>query len=788
MKDDQSLHIFTIALLVWLLAACGGQQEEKRQPVAAQERIFDIEEPASVIPVLDTNRNIDSMSIQELRILRSLVYARHGMLFDEGDLRRYWKGNTVWYDTLSRSRYEKAVLNDFVGTIVLPGNEQDFVSRIDDRMIQLRRTNYLLTEFDTTANILNIVNMFQYPEITNQETMAELAVHNDAIVADTLPQLFQIYQRNDSLGLPNFVTIDLMVQLSHVYEVYVLRMVEENHFAPMLTDLCLSLYQASMSQYGKAVKEDVKDIAAYNAAFYAIPYNLLTGKQLKMPDEYQTQVEEELAYVAQQEDHRPVLLDVKNEFPYSAFKPYGHYTHTAELRRYYKAMRWLQLAPYCSNEKVQLQRAVFAAIILSSAKTKSGEAAIDLYKRWYEAMIWFVGQPVYGSLYDIAVLLSNERVTSIDAIMDSKMLDKTNVMLGKKQPGDESATKYASGCTDGIYFMPQPYDFDKEIFYTLTDKNKDAERTFPKVLDVFAAFGSQPAVVKLLSDNREDTIWAAYPEKLAGLKNKMSRFKDWNRSSYDKRMECLLAMQQKPQHSPLFMQKKSWNTKVLKTASASWVKLKHDMSLYGKIPEYPEPADTTAVPVDNLPEPVVPGYVEPNPLFWKKLLEWIELTDRTLKKYQLATDSINKRTECLYRYIAFMEESARKELNNERLTDEAYRFISHIGDSVMHLTLSMIEPRVDRWAWTAGTDRSVAVFENMFQRNIAGFPGNGSLYAATGYADNIYVMVEIGGYLYLTKGAVYNYYEFPMPERKELKENNWKDILRAIHEDSEQFK
>ena len=36
--------------------------------------------------------------------------------------------------------------------------------------------------------------------------------------------------------------------------------------------------------------------------------------------------------------------------------------------------------------------------------------------------------------------------------------------------------------------------------------------------------------------------------------------------------------------------------------------------------------------------------------------------------------------------------------------------------------------------------------------------------------DNIYVIVEIEGYLYLTKGATFSYHEFSMPQGKELKD------------------
>ena len=618
-----------------------------------------------------------------------------------------------------------------------------------DQMI-MPEQNYIYTVYDTTANILNIVNMSQFRElICCQEVMDALAVDNYALLPDSLPQLFQVYQQNDLMQIPNFVTVDLMVQLSHVYETYLLRTVEENHFAPMLTELCLALYQVSVEQVNKATREDVKNMAAFNAAFFAVPYHLLTGKSLKLSSDYQTMVEEELAYIAQQENRHRAFPDIKTDFDYSVFKPFGHYTSTAGLRRYFRAWKWLQLAPYCSNDKAQLQRAVLAALSLQTAKTQSGEAVMDVYSRLFEAMGWFVGQPAYGSLLDVSLLLKKEHATSITAALDAKMLAKVGAMIEKASSGNTAAVKHAVVCRNSVYFFPQPAYLDDELLHAMTDATPDAPEAFPKVSDIFT-------------------------------NERIYHFKDWNFSSYNKRLECLLAMQQKAAPSPVFAQKQTWSRKKLETALASWVKMKHNVSLYGVIPDHREPLSTAAVR-DTFPAPVRLGYVEPALSFWTKLREWVELTNMTMKKYQLTTDTLVAQTELLHNYIALIEDAAQKELNNEGLDDDTYRFIAHIGEIVENLTLSMITPKIDRWEWTAGTDKSIAIFEKVYRRDIAGCPKNGDLYAATGNVSNIYVVVEIDGYLYLTKGAVFNYHEFSMPKGKELNETDWENILLEIH-------
>jgi hypothetical protein len=757
----------------WLLTACGGHDNTGRN--GSTQPSIGGNDPVQATGTSQPAENIDLMTMQELRLLRSSLYAGHGMLFNESDLRRYWRENTVWYDTLSRARYAKQFVDGWA--ITLTPDEQALADRIDHRMAQLQSENYIRTGCDTAANILNIVNMFQFGEITRQEVMDDLAVNNYAAIPDSLLQLFQTYRRNDSLQIPNFVTVDLMAQLSHVYEIYLLRIVEEKYLASMMAELCLALYSASVDQANKAVKDDIKDMAAFNAAFFAVPYNLLTGKSLKIPGDYQTTAEEELAYIAQQESRRPVLIDIKTDFDYSAFKPYGHYTRTAGLRRYFKAWKWLQLAPFCGDNKTQLQRAVLVAVALQTAKTKSGVSAMDVYSRLSGTMEWFAGQPAYRSILDVALLLKKERITNITAALDARLSAKLSAMIDQTASGN-APVKHPAVCRDGIYFVPQPAYVDEELLQAMADPAPDAKRPFPKALDVLAAFGSQPAFDKLFLDDREDTIWMAYPDQMAKMTERILRFRDWNVSSYNKRLECMLAVQQKPLYSPVFAQKQAWNRKKIETSSALWVKMKHDVLLYGAVPAHPEPLDT-ALP-DSLPESLTMGYVEPALPFWVKLREWLELTDKTLKKYQLTTDTLTIYSARLLRYITLMEDAARRELNRERLSDDTYRFIAHVGDSIYRFTLAMIEPEIDRWDWTAGTDKTVAVFEKAYRRHIAGSSSNGSLYAAVGNIDNVYVVVEIDGYLYLTKGATLRYDEFSMPEGKELKDEDWQEMRRIL--------
>jgi hypothetical protein len=67
------------------------------------------------------------------------------------------------------------------------------------------------------------------------------------------------------------------------------------------------------------------------------------------------------------------------------------------------------------------------------------------------------------------------------------------------------------------------------------------------------------------------------------------------------------------------------------------------------------------------------------------------------------------------------------------------------------------------WDDVQGTDRKVALVADVYTANADNNPAKSILYAAVGDADEIYVVVEMGGYLYLTRGAVLSYREFSQP-------------------------
>ncbi|GHT18357.1 hypothetical protein FACS189429_4740 [Bacteroidia bacterium] len=773
-----AISIIIIAIVSAIMLSYGGKENTKEtadnQNAGTSEVLFS---PDS----LNLNMNIDSLSVQDLRLLRNFVYARYGYLFMEADLRAYFSANMKSYDSLMWARWDYEEAGESaeeysipkVAPIKLSAAETAFVKRVDERLAFLKKNDFIEKNGFRLANTENIVNLFQFKDIS-PDFLQKLSENNMLITQSANIQLFNIYEENDYRNMPNFITTDVMLQAFHMYFSYTLKYLETKKFIPIIENLTFTLYSEAMKQAAKAEPDDLRRTAAYNATFYAIPYYLISGKKVNIPAEYTKYFEDELQKInAQKNATSPFLEITADYFYYSQFKPRGHYTRSEDLQKYFRAMQWLQLAPYCRSSQQQLTDAVFLAALLNNAKTTDGTPLINLYNAVYEPVEFLVGESDNLSIRDIALFLTKNNITKNDAV-SLENIEKVNAFLiSLAKNKNKIVNPLEADCVDRINFMPARYLADNEIIQELVDIRANAKRAFPKGLDVFAAFGSKPAMDILINTYKEPENWAEYLPKMKKLQTKFSNFQNWNNSVYSKWIESLLEMQKADKSYPDFMKLPSWDKKNLNTSLASWTDLKHDAILYG---EQPIGAECGG---GGPPDPICVGYVEPNVRFWTKLNELVSLTDKLLKKNNLMTEDLQRPTDQLKGYAEFLLNVSKKEIKKQKLTDSEYSAIENYGASIEYFTLSVIEPDkyFDSFEQVQGVDKSIAIVADIYTRNILGCNKSGILHEAVGKANNIYVVVEIEGSLYLTKGAIFSYYEFVQPTDTRLTDEEWQEKL-----------
>ena len=251
---------------------------------------------------------------------------------------------------------------------------------------------------------------------------------------------------------------------------------------------------------------------------------------------------------------------------------------------------------------------------------------------------------------------------------------------------------------------------------------------------------------------------------------------DWQQTIANQWLQALKTVNSQTDDMPYFMVTPEWSRKNLNATLASWAELKHDAILYAKQPMGAECGGA------GPPDPVVKGYVEPNVAFWQKAIELLDNTAKLLTSQGMMTEKIKEATERMAEEARFLLRVSEKELKGQMPTDEEMDQLKCVGATFENISLNLIrEPDQYLMGWddVQGTDRKVALVADVYTANADNNPEKSILYEAVGAADEIYVVVEIGGYLYLTRGAVLSYREFTRPiGEQRLTDEEWQQLLQ----------
>jgi hypothetical protein len=720
---------------------------------------------------IDLNMDITALSMQDLRLLRNAFAAQQGYCFMAADLRGFYESSS-WYYQLMEARYWEEEMEEKTEPITYTSEQEAFIAKVKEREKELLALNYYTTNGITLSNVNNIINLFQLHE-ADADLMSMLANQGFAIVPNKNIQLFHVYESNDYKQFPNFVTTDMYMQLFHMYFGFILKKLEEDKLIYIAAGLCEGFHKECTHIIATESNPEILKAAYYAQTYYAVGYSLFTNKTLQVAKEFESDYKQELAKVNLAVDDISNFLGYTNVlFPYSLYKPRGHYTRTKSLGRYFKGMMWLQNVPQCASNDASLKIAALSSYLLQNGTQTKGEL-MKKYVSLLEPITFLIGEPDNMSYLNLSEIIKNKGFKDLNFLIDvNKFSDFKKTVLVEEKKYNAIKPKIEGSCPEKINFMPQRYLADNEIMQELVDVvSSETKRGFPKGLDVMAAFGSEAAEDILINELKENHIWPEYTARLEKLKERFKKM-NWDASVYNKWIDGLIASLKPDEKYPYFMQTPQWQKKNLNAALASWAELKHDAILYA---EQPMAAECGG---GGPPDPITVGYVEPNIAYWKKVIELLNLTEKVLKNNGLITKDITRVHAGMMDNAKFLLSASEKELNGKKLSDQEYQQIEVIGSTFEWLTIDLIDQGyLDGWHNVEGPDKWVAVVADIYTGNAPNNPKKGILHVGTGYVNDIYVVVEIEGYLYLTKGAVFSYHEFTRPLNERLTDEEWQQLL-----------
>ena len=730
---------------------------------------------------IDTQMDLSKLNLVELRAIRNAFAARQGYAFKDATLRALYN-TTTWYNDVLWNTSEK---EETTGKKFSPRYTKEqlaFTERIRAREAELRKLNFKPMNGKKVVNMDNLINPFQLKEF-DSKLYNMLGKNGFAIVPAEHNQLFHVYEKNDYADFPSFVTTDLYLQLFHLYFDCVLRDVEEKHLDSLMI-VFSSQMEAEMKTLTSSQNAEVKAAAEFGQAWFAVASWLFSHDKapasaatLNVPEAYKKMVMEEITKAIDAENGYSDMLEYfppEEMFGYSLFRPRGHYTRSKVCSRYFRGMMWLQTAHFGTNKPSKMKQIALIANVFNQQPKLSA-----IYNKVSEPITYLMGTPDNVTIIQVANRIK-EMGLPIEQLLSSRKemanLTKDIEEIAKRQMRIE--LKKTRGSKYVVDIMPQRYQPDAEALITTTDQDSPVSlRPCPKGLDWMAVMGLPGAERILIDELKETQNWTGFPKALTTARKKTATT-PWEACVANQWMYTLQSLGDTAQSLPYFMQSPQWQKKNLNTALASWAELKHDAILYAKQPMLAECGDGGPEP------PVVKGYVEPNVKFWEKAIALVTRMDKVLTTYGLQTEKAKAVYERIKEMAEFCRDISIKELNGGKITDEEYNQIEIIGSTVENISLELVSEdnqMLQGWSDVVSTDKKVAVVADVFTaagENVA-IDDMCVLYEGVGPAYEIYVVVEIDGSLYLTRGSVLSYREFTrLMSDPRMTDEEWQEELK----------
>jgi len=604
---------------------------------------------------------------------------------------------------------------------------------------------------------------------------------------------------------PIFITTDTLLHLYHLQFDETLRDIEEREFISDINDLTAALLNDALGHYDQ-LEGDLKQAAERNVAYLSLAQKLIDPNST-IPEIVYDIVADELTEIDTHTGFKPSKIFIYYE-DYSQYVPRGHYTRSEQLKRYFKTMMWYGRMAFLLkgsehwgqtgealiseyDAKIQMLQAFLLANSLKNVQV-SERSGLDIWDRLYTVTAFYVGiaddltpydylwalDRVFGAGFVLIDLTNaNNQLalkTELALLPSPKIYGGTGNIIIDVPITDELLNEVLDKTKGmrlmGHRFVPDSYMFQHLVFPEVDSYLGDPAnlpftvgagfcRAYVRGLDVMAVLGSHEALKILIDDG--DTNYLQFWQRFGELKDEFDVLsqEDWNRNLYWSWLYTLKALlDELPEGYPNFMRTDAWQRHQLHTALTSWTQLRHDTILYAK--QSYAVAGASSVP--GTPPPPPPGYIEPVPVFWSRLLTMTQMTSRGLDDLNVLTPEARSRFTELEELLQRILDIVGKQLTNIELSTEDRAYIMALPD-----TLDSIVSGMEDIALKTTLAADVHTY---------GLEGN-VVEEATGKVDLIIVACPMpDGKAFLALGPVLSYYEFKHPMSDRLTDETWRQM------------
>lgn len=672
----------------------------------------------------------------------------------------------------------------------------------------------------TSFYLQAVTNLHVFPEWWQERTSKRLADNHFVAAPGKEKEFYVLYEKLRYQRRPQFITADAALQVFRDEYQAILRQ-SEVEAAKALRQLS----KAMMDAYAAAWRDSKSETDRYLAAYFATAWVVLEAmSQVPMMDPEALMYGDRADRAAAQKLLAPPLQRLPRSLPrvyaalpaplraevqarvaamlahagpgdlavpgrarparidWSQFQPRGAYADN-ELAAYFLAMSWYAAAP------LPLDRSLVALLERAEATTAEGATVYEHWKRVDTLVGSFMGRPVDATLSHLRALRSEDAAAF--AAFDARIMrERLERLRGPVPVRDLEAVEGGDGdMALKVTLFPKRLGLDTTFFRELTHPRVPM-RGMPSALDVLAALGVPRARTHALAAAAaaagDEALAAAYREALDALVGKHAKslaatdlYHAWLAA-----LVTLARAHDVPADAAMaFARTDAWQDRLLVSALAGYVELKHSAVLYNMQDMSAEcgnePMFYVLVEQPLLSPPR--GFVDPAPAFFDALAA---LSDRVYRELYGRAEgpeatfwddqsgtSLNARS-----FARDLAALARKQVARQPLTAEEYAWIDRVGGRLEALLLGM-QRAESSVATTPDTrnQRGVAIVTDIHTNVMR----QQALEIGIGRLLDLWVVVPGQVGQRLTQGGMFSFYELVQPMSDRLTDEQWHERVQA---------
>ncbi|MEW6089266.1 MAG: DUF3160 domain-containing protein [bacterium] len=554
-----------------------------------------------------------------------------------------------------------------------------------------------------------------------------------------------VYQYNLDHGIPNYVTIDSILNTTSKIIHKYLWFVETEHLYPDTVLLTKALYQKSLEYYKDIKNPLLKKAALDNVCFFAVAL-ALDDENISLLPEIKSKVAAEIELIKNARGiNKSPVFQVNDD--YSLYAPGGYYRDSEHLRKYYKIIEWFNGKGF--TLETDISRELKSSNILHNArcslliylainegktnrdKTKDMWAKINqLYSLFFQRD----GRYNYNDYDNVCFKIFGGPVSIIQLEQDS-LIEKFLFEL-------KTYRKYSIKSLPSQYVFLNGRVFFNKYLLSIQKEPVDFSEVMKNFFDLDGVNKANADMIKIIKSMDENYWWTSLEIRKKTWDGIFASFKS---------------------NGPLGVNDSLWNKRIYFTSLGAWI----DMTGYKLA------GIKSAVRMGNIKSGDIKytrGFIDPYPEIYRAEKEAVKMLLNKLAPYKYLTEKAEDNLNEYISLLEFLAKLAEKEIEAKNpINAEEYRVIWKIGYKLKELSALPDKHEKALFYETEQTLAQIVLMgENTQKQNIE---------AGLGKPLFMYVLIPDGPGYAVSCGPVYSYYEFLLPPGKTIDDDDWTELL-----------